>query len=59
LHLATTNYGNFLANEPSPVAVSTIDDKLKGKLVDEFQYIRKQAVQPLAQFLDFITCDTR
>lgn len=55
LHLATTDYGNFLSNEPSPIAVSTIDDKLKAKLVSEFQYIRKQAVQPLAQFLDFIT----
>lgn len=55
LHLATTDYGNFLSNEPSPIAVSTIDEKLKGKLVSEFNYIRKQAVQPLAQFLDFIT----
>lgn len=55
LHLATTQYGNFLANEPSPLAVSTIDAKLKERLVSEFQHIRKQAVQPLAKFLDYIS----
>jgi len=99
LHLSTTDYGNFLANEPvcppcaalgglwlgaasphypcgwmavvltaasiarcvlplrlqSPLAVSVIDDKLKEKMVAEFVHIRKQAVEPLASFLDFIT----
>ena len=87
LHLSTTDYGNFLANEPvctplrpgtfgrtfvspflmdtclclnplclqSPLAVSVIDDKLKEKMVAEFVHIRKQAVEPLATFLDFIT----
>lgn len=55
LHLATTDYGNFLSNEPSPIAVSTIEDKLKKKLVNEFNHIRKQAVEPLAKFLDYIT----
>ncbi|EDQ87293.1 uncharacterized protein MONBRDRAFT_38079 [Monosiga brevicollis MX1] len=55
LHLQTTDYGNFLANEPSPLAVSTIDEKLKEKLVTEFRHIRNQAVEPLATFLDYIT----
>ncbi|XP_074646492.1 V-type proton ATPase subunit d 1 [Tubulanus polymorphus] len=55
LHLQSTDYGNFLANEASPLAVSVIDDKLKEKLVLEFQHIRNQAVEPLATFLDFIT----
>ena len=39
----------------SPLAVSVIDDKLKEKMVAEFVHIRKQAVEPLASFLDFIT----
>ncbi|RWS07844.1 V-type proton ATPase subunit d-like protein [Dinothrombium tinctorium] len=55
LHLQSTDYGNFLANEPSPLAVSTIDDKLREKLVIEFQYIRSHAIEPLSTFLDYIT----
>ncbi|RWS20987.1 V-type proton ATPase subunit d-like protein, partial [Leptotrombidium deliense] len=55
VHLQSTDYGNFLANEPSPLAVSTIDDKLREKLVIEFQYIRCHAVEPLSTFLDYIT----
>jgi V-type H+-transporting ATPase subunit d len=55
IHLATTAYGNFLQNEASPLAVSTIDDKLKERLVHEFNHIRSQCVEPLATFLDFIT----
>lgn len=55
LHLAGTDYGSFLANEPSPLSVSTIDDKLREKLVIEFQHMRNHSVEPLSQFLDFIT----
>ncbi|NP_001171740.1 V-type proton ATPase subunit d 1 [Saccoglossus kowalevskii] len=55
LHLASTDYGNFLANEPSPLTVSVIDDKLKEKLVLEFQHLRNHAFEPLATFMDFIT----
>lgn len=55
LHLQGTDYGNFLANEPSPLTVSVIDDKLREKLVVEFTYIRNHAYEPLATFLDFIT----
>ena len=55
LHLQTTDYGNFLQNETSPLAVTVIDERLKEKLVSEFMHIRKQCVEPLATFLDFIT----
>ncbi|KZC03899.1 V-type proton ATPase subunit d [Dufourea novaeangliae] len=55
LHLAGTDYGSFLANEPSPLSVSVIDDKLREKLVVEFQHMRNHSVEPLSQFLDFIT----
>ncbi len=55
LHLQSTDYGNFLANEAGPLAVSVIDDKLREKLVVEFQHMRNQAVPPLSTFLDFIT----
>lgn len=55
LHLQGTDYGSFLANEPSPLAVSVIDDKLREKLVIEFQHMRNHAVEPLSTFLDYIT----
>lgn len=55
LHLQSTDYGQFLANEPSPLAVSVIDDKLREKLVIEFQHMRNHAVEPLSTFLDYIT----
>ncbi|XP_015787883.1 V-type proton ATPase subunit d-like [Tetranychus urticae] len=55
IHLQSTDYGSFLANEPSPLAVSVIEDKLREKMVTEFHHIRNQAVEPLATFLDYIT----
>eukprot|EP00128_Syssomonas_multiformis_P006555 Colp12_sorted_trinity150504_noHs@16359 len=55
LHLANTDYGNFLQNEPSPLAVSTIADRLTEKFVQDFEYIRANAVEPLSTFLDYIT----
>uniref|UniRef100_A0A2K6ESA9 V-type proton ATPase subunit n=1 Tax=Propithecus coquereli TaxID=379532 RepID=A0A2K6ESA9_PROCO len=56
LHLQSTDYGNFLANEASPLTVSVIDDRLKEKMVVEFRHMRNHAYEPLASFLDFITC---
>ncbi len=55
IHLQTTDYGNFLANEPSPLAVSVIEDRLRDKMVAEFRHVRAQCVEPLSTFLDFIT----
>ncbi|NXR99859.1 VA0D1 ATPase, partial [Oxylabes madagascariensis] len=55
LHLQSTDYGNFLANEASPLTVSVIDDKLKEKMVVEFRHMRNHAYEPLASFLDYIT----
>ncbi|TPX38457.1 hypothetical protein SeMB42_g06735 [Synchytrium endobioticum] len=55
LQLASTDYGNFLQNEPSPLSTTTISDKCREKLVAEFEYLRVNAVPPLSTFLDFIT----
>lgn len=55
LQLAATDYGNFLQNEPSPIPVTVIDEKLKNNLVVEFQHMRAHAVPPLSTFLDYIT----
>ena len=54
LHLAGSDYGNFLANESSPLAVATIDDKLRERLVVEFRHLRNQAMKPLSDFMDYI-----
>lgn len=55
MNLQATSYGSFLQNESSPLAVSVIDEKLKEKLIQEFNHIRKQCVEPLSTFLDYIT----
>ena len=55
MHLQSTDYGNFLANVPSPLQVSVIDDKLREKFVTEFQHMRNHSTGALATFLDFIT----
>ena len=54
LHLAGSDYGNFLANEGSPLAVATIDDRLRERLVLEFRHLRNQALKPLSDFMDYI-----
>jgi V-type H+-transporting ATPase subunit d len=53
--LSATDYGNFLANEPLPISTSTISDKATQILVEQFSYLRNNAVQPLAKFLEYIT----
>lgn len=55
LQLSATDYGNFLANVPSPLATSTIQQKAFDKLVEDFRYVRAQATDPLAKLMDYIT----
>ena len=52
----STDYGEkFLENEPSPIHTTTIAEHATRKLVEEFQYLRKNSVEPLTTFLDYIT----
>lgn len=55
MQLSSTDYGGFLANEPLPLSTATIADKATEKLVAEFNYIRTNANEPLATFMDYIT----
>jgi len=55
LHLQSTDYGNFLSNEVGPLTVAVIDERLREKLVIEFQHLRNHSLTPLSLFLDFIT----
>ncbi|KAL3084938.1 hypothetical protein niasHS_010007 [Heterodera schachtii] len=55
LHIQSTDYGNFLANEPGNITVQVIDERLKEKLVTEFTHLRNNSLEPLATFLDYIT----
>lgn len=41
-------------NEPSPLAATTIGERATGKMVEEFEYVRSCAVEPLSTFLDYI-----
>eukprot|EP01092_Planopodium_desertum_P005700 TRINITY_DN23750_c0_g2_i1.p1 TRINITY_DN23750_c0_g2~~TRINITY_DN23750_c0_g2_i1.p1 ORF type:complete len:376 (-),score=95.80 TRINITY_DN23750_c0_g2_i1:43-1119(-) len=52
----STDYGtSFLQNEPPPLHTTTISEHATAKLVDEFKFMRMNAVEPLATFLDYIT----
>lgn len=53
--LSATDYGNFLSNEPLPISTATISDKATQILVDQFNFLRGNAVEPLSKFLDYIT----
>ncbi|GAA5830431.1 hypothetical protein JCM3766R1_002716 [Sporobolomyces carnicolor] len=55
MQLTATDYGNFLANEPSPISTSTIAEKATARLVDEFNYVRSNASGQLKKFLDYMT----
>ena len=55
MQLSATDYGNFLANEPTPISTSTISEKATQILVDQFNFLRSNAVEPLDKFLDYIT----
>jgi V-type H+-transporting ATPase subunit d len=55
LHLASTDYGDFLQNEPSPIHTTTIAEKCTQKLIEEFQYVRANSFEPLSTFLDYIS----
>ncbi|RPD62397.1 ATPase V0 complex subunit D [Lentinus tigrinus ALCF2SS1-7] len=53
--LSATDYGNFLANEPMPISTSTISEKATQVLVDQFNFLRSNAVEPLSKFLEYMT----
>jgi len=55
LQLTATEYGNFLANVPSPITTSVILEQATEKMVEEFNYLRAQAVGDFARFFDYIT----
>lgn len=54
MNLQETDYGQMLSNETN-VSPPTIEAKALSKLVTEFFFLRSQAVEPLATFLDYIT----
>ena len=54
LHLSSTGYGDFLANEQPPLRTTVIRERMTQKLVDEVNFMRVQAVEPLKQFFEYI-----
>ena len=54
LHLQSTSYGDFLENVPSPLHTTTIAERCTMKMVEEFEFLRANAYQPLAKFLDYL-----
>ena len=54
LNLQESDYGSFLTSE-SFVTPQLLEAKALLKLTNEFHYLRAQAVEPLATFLDYVT----
>ncbi|GAB9468614.1 hypothetical protein Gpo141_00005929 [Globisporangium polare] len=55
LNLQETDYDQFLADESASITPSLIQAGTTNKLVAEFHFLRSQAVEPLVQFMDYIT----
>eukprot|EP00887_Chlorella_sp_A99_P000552 scaffold17.g552.t1 len=55
LYLTGTDYGPFVADEASPLHTTTIVDCCTRKLVADWKYLRENAGEPLARFLDYCT----
>ncbi|XP_028374658.1 V-type proton ATPase subunit d 2 [Phyllostomus discolor] len=56
VHLQTTDYGNFLANQMNPLTVSKIDTEMKKKLCREFEHFQNHSLEPLSTFFTYIMC---
>ncbi|KAM5314697.1 V-type proton ATPase subunit d 2 [Glossophaga mutica] len=56
VHLQTTDYGNFLANQMNPLTVSTIDTEMKKKLCREVEHVQNHALEPLSTFFTYMMC---
>ncbi|KAF3828600.1 hypothetical protein GH733_004801 [Mirounga leonina] len=56
IHLQTTDYGNFLANQTNPLTVSKIDTEMRKKLCREFEYFRNHSLETLSTFFTYMTC---
>eukprot|EP00884_Botryococcus_braunii_P018056 jgi/Botrbrau1/4934/Bobra.0122s0016.1 len=55
LNLTSTDYGPYLANEPSPLNTTVIVEKCTQKLVDDWHNMRCNADEKLAKFMDYCT----
>jgi V-type H+-transporting ATPase subunit d len=54
--LTSSDYGNFLQNE-SILTSRTIGDAAMERTLQDFNELRTNSVQPLSQFLDFLTAE--
>lgn len=54
MNLQETDYDTFL-NAESSITPAVIESKALSKLVNEFFYFRANAVEPLSQFMDYIS----
>ncbi|ODV88384.1 hypothetical protein CANCADRAFT_4519 [Tortispora caseinolytica NRRL Y-17796] len=55
LQLSATEYSTFLSNVGGQLSTSIISQHATGKLIEEYQYFRSQAVEPLTTLMDYIS----
>mmetsp|Transcript_30476 Transcript_30476/g.85310 ORF Transcript_30476/g.85310 Transcript_30476/m.85310 type:complete len:368 (+) Transcript_30476:146-1249(+) len=54
LHLASTDYADFLQDAPYPLETSVIIEKCTERMAMEFKHVRNTSVEPLTTFLDYM-----
>jgi len=55
LQLSSTEYAQALSSVPSPLSTRDFQTKMNAKIIEDFRYLQSTAVDPLAQFLKYIT----
>ncbi|XP_062122034.1 probable V-type proton ATPase subunit d 2 [Drosophila sulfurigaster albostrigata] len=54
VNIQNTDYGHILGADTGPVTVELFEYRLRKKIVDQFNYLRVNATEPLVTFLDYI-----
>ncbi|KAL6769091.1 ATPVD1 [Auxenochlorella protothecoides x Auxenochlorella symbiontica] len=55
LYLTGTDYAQYVSNEAGPLHTTTLVECCTRKLVDDWEYLRQNASEPLGTFLDYCT----
>ncbi|KAH8311999.1 hypothetical protein KR044_008967, partial [Drosophila immigrans] len=54
LNIQNTDYGHLLGVDHGTVSVELFEHRLREKIVDQYNYLRVNATEPLSTFLDYI-----
>ncbi|KAH8406980.1 hypothetical protein KR222_002949 [Zaprionus bogoriensis] len=53
-NIQNTDYGNVFASDGSAIDIEFIENRLRARMVQQYNYMRINATEPLSTFLDYI-----